>query len=66
MKLTTKALAKKLKIGNDTLHRWINEGGLTPPPLRKIVGGGKARLWNDKDIARAVAYKKYRHFRRKF
>lgn len=59
MKHSTAQVARKLKIGRDTLHRWILEG-LKPPRLVR-VGGVAVRLWTEKDFARAKAFAKKRY-----
>ena len=60
---STVQVAKKLGIGTDTLHRWINEG-LKPPKLQRI-GGVRVRLWNEEDFSRAKAYREARYRRKK-
>lgn len=52
---STAQVAKKLKIGRDTLHRWLNLG-LRAPSLRR-VGGVQVRIWTDSDFRRASKYK---------
>jgi predicted DNA-binding transcriptional regulator AlpA len=61
---STVQVAKKLGIGTDTLHRWINEG-LKPPKLQR-VGGVKVRLWDEQDFERAKAYAKRRYRKKNF
>jgi hypothetical protein len=59
MKYSTVQVAKKLRIGRATLHRWLLEG-LKPPQLVRI-GGGAVRLWTERDLARAKAFAKKRY-----
>jgi DNA-binding transcriptional MerR regulator len=61
---STVQVAKKLDIGTDTLHRWINEG-LKAPKLQR-VGGIRVRLWNEEDLKRAKAYSQARYRKKKF
>jgi hypothetical protein len=60
---STVHVAKKLDIGTDTLHRWINEG-LKAPRLQR-VGGVRVRLWTEEDFKRAQAYSKARYRKKK-
>ena len=57
---STVEVAKLLKIGNDTLHRWIHTNKVPAPPLQ-TVGGLSIRLWSKADIERAREYKR-EHF----
>ena len=56
---STAQVAKKLGIGNDTLHRWMNEK-LKAPKLRRI-GNVRVRLWTEEDFKRAKAYSEARY-----
>ena len=56
---STAQVARKLKIGRDTLHRWINEG-LKAPPKRRI-GGVSVRIWSEEAFVRAGQYKATRY-----
>jgi len=60
---STVQVAKKLDVGTDTLHRWINEG-LKAPRLQR-VGGVRVRLWTEADFRRAQAYSKARYRKKK-
>ena len=53
---STIEVAKLLKIGNDTLHRWIHTKKIPAPPLQK-VGGLSIRLWSAADIEEVKRYK---------
>jgi len=46
---STAQVAKKLKIGRDTLHRWIRDRKFDVPSVQK-VGGVSVRLWSDADL----------------
>jgi DNA-binding transcriptional MerR regulator len=53
---STAQVARLLKIGRQTLHRWMKtEPGLTPQKSR--VGGVVIRIWTDRDVERALKYK---------
>jgi hypothetical protein len=54
---STAQAAKKLKIGRDTLHRWMRGQKFDLPAVQK-VGGVSVRLWSDADLERVRAYKK--------
>jgi predicted site-specific integrase-resolvase len=66
MRLSTKKLAKHLKVETNTLLRWIREGGLKAPPLQSVEGGGVVRLWGPADIKRAKDYCKRRKWKKDF
>jgi len=53
---STIEVAKLLKIGNDTLHRWIHTKKVPAPALQK-VGGLSIRLWTEADIEEVKKYK---------
>ena len=50
--LTTKEAARKLGVHRVTLQNWIAEGKV-PAPAMKNIGGGRVRLWNERDIRKA-------------
>lgn len=58
---STAQVAKALKIGRQTLHRWLKED-LKPPKKRRIAGVS-VRLWTDADLERARKYKAKRYHR---
>jgi DNA-binding transcriptional MerR regulator len=60
---STGQVAKKLDIGRDTLHRWINEG-LRAPKLSR-VGNVRVRIWTEEDFKRAKAYSEARYRKKK-
>ena len=53
---STIEVAKLLKIGNDTLHRWVHTEKVAAPRLQK-VGGLSIRLWTEADIEEVKKYK---------
>lgn len=53
---STVEVAKLLKIGNDTLHRWIHTKKVPAPPLQR-VGGLSIRLWTEEDVEPVKRYK---------
>lgn len=53
---STIEVAELLKIGNDTLHRWVHTKKVPAPPLQK-VGGLSIRLWTEADIEEVKKYK---------
>jgi|HubBroStandDraft_6_1064221.scaffolds.fasta_scaffold01157_26 hypothetical protein len=65
MRLSTKKLAKHLKVETGTLLRWIREG-LKAPPLTDVEGGGVVRLWGPADIKRAKDYCKRRKHKKNY
>jgi len=56
---STAQVAKKLRVGRDTLHRWLRES-LKAPRKRK-VGGVSVRIWSETDFRRARRYKAVRY-----
>jgi predicted DNA-binding transcriptional regulator AlpA len=60
---STAQVAKKLDIGRDTLHRWMNER-LKAPKLRR-VGNVRVRIWTEEDLKRAKAYSEARYRKKK-
>ena len=53
---STQQLARKLKISNQTLHRWMRAGKVKAPPRRKITGV-TVRVWTPRDVERVRKYK---------
>jgi excisionase family DNA binding protein len=53
---STVEVAKLLKIGNDTLHRWIHTKKVPAPALQR-VGGLSIRLWTEADIEEVKKYR---------
>ena len=53
---STQQLARKLKISNQTLHRWMRAGKVKAPPKRKITGV-TVRVWTPRDVERVRKYK---------
>lgn len=49
---TTKEAAEKLGVHRVTLQNWIAEGRI-PAPTMQNIGGGRVRLWSEKDIRKA-------------
>ena len=49
---TTKEAAEKLGVHRVTLQNWIAEGKI-PAPAMQNIGGGRVRLWGEKDIRKA-------------
>ena len=54
---STVQAAKKLKVGRDTLNRWIRGRKFALPPVQK-VGGISVRLWSDADLESVRTYMK--------
>jgi len=54
--LSTAQAAKSLKIGRQTLHRWMRSEPRLAPRKRK-VGGVSVRFWTDQDVKRLRRYK---------
>ena len=48
----TKEAAEKLGVHRVTLQNWIAEGKILAPAMQNI-GGGRVRLWSEKDIRKA-------------
>ena len=53
---STAQVARKLKIGRQTLHRWIRERKVSAPRKQR-VGGVAVRFWGDEDVERVRKYK---------
>jgi predicted site-specific integrase-resolvase len=53
---STAQVAQLLKIGRQTLHRWIASGAVSAPERSK-VGGVTVRMWTDRDVERVRKYK---------
>jgi hypothetical protein len=51
-----------LKIGRQTLHRWISSGAVAAPRRRK-VGGVTVRIWTARDVENVRKYKQ-EHYRK--
>jgi excisionase family DNA binding protein len=56
MELSTSQVAKKLKIGRQTLLRWIREGKVSAPARTKI-GGITVRIWQKQNVDEVRKYK---------
>ena len=56
MNYSTAQVARKVRIGKQTLHRWIREGKITAPRKQR-VGGVVVRLWNDEAVERVRKFK---------
>lgn len=53
---STAQVARVLKIGRQTLHRWIASGDVPAPPRSK-VGGVTVRMWTAADVERVRKHK---------
>ena len=53
---STAQVAHVLKIGRQTLHRWIASGDVSAP-RRSKVGGVIVRMWTTADVERVRKYK---------
>ncbi|MGD0695080.1 MAG: MerR family transcriptional regulator [Terriglobia bacterium] len=53
---STAQMARLLKIGRQTLHRWIKDRP-SLAPRKSTVGGVVIRLWTDRDVERVRKYK---------
>ncbi len=53
---STAQAARMLRIGRQTLHRWIASGAV-PAPRRRKVGGVTVRIWTNRDVERVRKYK---------
>ncbi len=53
---TATQVAKKLKIGHQTLLRWLFAKKVAEPERLKL-GGAVLRLWTDDDVERVKRYK---------
>jgi len=56
---STAQVARLLKIGRQTLHRWLNEG--LKAPKKSKIGGVSIRFWTEGDLKRARRYKAKRY-----
>ncbi len=56
MNYSTVQVARKLKIAQQTLHRWMRAGKVKAPPKRKITGV-TVRVWTPRDVERVRKYK---------
>lgn len=53
---STAQVAKVLKMGRQTLHRWMrNQPSLAP--RKQKIGGVSVRIWTDQDVKRLRKYK---------
>src|SRR6266849_268127 len=59
MMYSTAQVARILKIGRQTLHRWIKEG--LKAPKKSKLGGVSIRFWTQGDLKRARQYKTKRY-----
>jgi predicted DNA-binding transcriptional regulator AlpA len=57
---STAQVAKVLKIGRQTLHRWMKSEPSLAPRKQK-VGGVTVRIWTDRDVKRLSNYKEENH-----
>lgn len=53
---STAQVARLLRIGRATLHRWMREGN-APKPRPQRVGGVSVRIWSAVDVERVREYK---------
>jgi predicted DNA-binding transcriptional regulator AlpA len=53
---STAQVAKLVKIGRATLHRWMREG-YAPRPKPQRVGGVSVRMWSVADVECVRRYK---------
>ncbi len=53
---STVRVAKILKVGWSTLHRWIVEGKVKAPPIQSL-GEVKVRFWTEEDVEKLRKYK---------
>jgi predicted DNA-binding transcriptional regulator AlpA len=56
---STAQVARILRIGRQTLHRWLNEG--LKAPKKSKIGGVSIRFWTESDLKRAREYKSKRY-----
>jgi excisionase family DNA binding protein len=49
---TTREAAEKLGVHRVTLQNWI-AAGKVPAPRTQNIGGGRVRLWSEKEIRKA-------------
>ena len=56
---STAQVARILKIGRQTLHRWLKEG--LKAPKKSKIGGVSIRFWAEGDLKRARKYKTKRY-----
>jgi predicted DNA-binding transcriptional regulator AlpA len=59
---STAQVAKMLKIGRQTLHRWMRTMPSLAPRKQK-VGGVSVRIWTDRDVELLRKYKQ-EHYRK--
>lgn len=53
---STAQVAKLLKIGRATLHRWMRERKVTVPRSQRVAGVS-VRIWSAKDVEKVRRYK---------
>jgi len=53
---STAQVARMLKIGRQTLHRWMNDRP-TLAPRKSRIGGVVVRMWTKRDVERVLKYK---------
>jgi hypothetical protein len=53
---STAKVAKLLRIGTETIYRWMHEGKIPTPPLQSLAGMW-VRLWSEDDLEAARKYK---------
>lgn len=56
---STAQVSRILRIGRQTLHRWLKEGLKAPRKIK--VGGVSVRFWSERDLQRARRYKAKRY-----
>jgi predicted DNA-binding transcriptional regulator AlpA len=56
---STAQVARILKIGRQTLHRWLKEG--FKAPKKSKIGGVSIRFWTEDDLKRVRQYKAKRY-----
>ncbi len=47
---STREAAKKLGLSLLSIQRYIAAKKIPAPPVKQMIGGGKLRIWTDKDI----------------
>jgi excisionase family DNA binding protein len=59
---TTVQVAKMLKIGRDTIYRWIRSAKIRGARATR-VGNLRLRLWSDQDVAEVRRYMMDHHYK---
>ena len=63
---STAQVAKVLKVGRATLHRWMigdNVSETLRAPMARKIGGVSVRIWTPGDVERAKQFKE-KHYRK--